>query len=427
MKRLLPKSESDRHVLTLMSGTALAQAIPIAISPILTRIYTPKDFGLLALFMAITSTLAIVANGRYEMAIMLQSDHEDALNVAALGLVISTILFLLLLLLVIFFKNTLAAMLGSPEISNWLYLVPFTVFMSGLFNVLNYLNNRQKNYNDLAVVGILKSSVAASTQLALGFMNLGAGGLIVGQFFSNIFANTKLFRNATSGFELRKVVSKSRVIALASEYSQFPKYSMPAGLANVLSVNIVSFMLSAIYSVTSVGYYALARRVLGAPLTIIANSFGQVFFRVASEEYRNTGAAVNAFRRNLLKLTLFSTLGFALAFFFVKDAFILVFGQPWGEAGAYARIMMPLFMIRFIVSPLSVLSQIMDNKQTLIVNVALLIVASVSLLVSSLMELNIKYGLMLLCFSLSLVYITYLFSLHQLSKGKLNNHKDYDK
>ena len=48
LNKLKPKSEFSRNVLTLMTGTTIAQAIPIAISPILTRIYTPENFGVFA-------------------------------------------------------------------------------------------------------------------------------------------------------------------------------------------------------------------------------------------------------------------------------------------------------------------------------------------------------------------------------------------
>jgi len=49
INKLKLKSEFAKNVLTLMTGTTIAQAIPIAISPILTRIYTPEDFGVFAL------------------------------------------------------------------------------------------------------------------------------------------------------------------------------------------------------------------------------------------------------------------------------------------------------------------------------------------------------------------------------------------
>ena len=80
MKIIKKKSEFTKNIVTLMTGTAIAQAIPIAISPILTRIYKPEDFGVFALFLAISSILATVVNGRYELAIMLPKKDEDAIN-----------------------------------------------------------------------------------------------------------------------------------------------------------------------------------------------------------------------------------------------------------------------------------------------------------------------------------------------------------
>jgi len=72
LEKFITKSKSDfkKNVLTLMAGTTIAQAIPIAISPILTRLYTPEEFGLFALFLAIVSIFGVVATMRYEMAIV---------------------------------------------------------------------------------------------------------------------------------------------------------------------------------------------------------------------------------------------------------------------------------------------------------------------------------------------------------------------
>jgi O-antigen/teichoic acid export membrane protein len=84
IRRLKPKSEFGRNVLTLMTGTTIAQSIPVAITPILTRLYTPEDFGLLAVFVALTAILGSIANGRYELAIMHPEKDEESINIAAL-------------------------------------------------------------------------------------------------------------------------------------------------------------------------------------------------------------------------------------------------------------------------------------------------------------------------------------------------------
>ncbi len=45
MNKFFPKNEFAKNVLTLITGTTTAQTIPIIISPLLTRIYSPEDFG----------------------------------------------------------------------------------------------------------------------------------------------------------------------------------------------------------------------------------------------------------------------------------------------------------------------------------------------------------------------------------------------
>jgi len=224
IQKLKPKSEFSRNVLTLMTGTTIAQAIPIAISPILTRIYTPKDFGVFSLFIAITSIFGSIANGRYELAIMLPKKDEDAINIFALGFIITIAISLFLLLLVILFQDNFVEILKNKEIGGWLYFVPVAVFFTGLFNVLNYFNNRRKNYKDIANATILKSIVLSIVQLSIGFMKQGVSGLISGQLLSQFAANTKLLKNILKDKALISKISKVKIIALAKRYKDFPNY-----------------------------------------------------------------------------------------------------------------------------------------------------------------------------------------------------------
>ena len=211
LKRFKPKSEFNRNILTLMTGTTIAQAIPIAISPILTRIYTPEDFGIFAIFLAITLIIGSIANGRYELAIMMPKKDEDAINIFALGFIITTSLSLLLLVLVLIFQKYFIFLLKNEEIGVWLYFVPISVFFFGIFNILNYFNNRKKNYKDISNANILKSIVAAIIQLSIGFIQQGATGLISGQIISQFFANTKLLKNIIKDKVLISKIKKKKI------------------------------------------------------------------------------------------------------------------------------------------------------------------------------------------------------------------------
>jgi len=129
-----------------MTGTTIAQAIPIAISPILARMYTPEDFGVLALFISISGIFGSIATARYELAIMLPKEDDEAVNITALGIAISFILSFLLFLIALIFHRLLVALIGNPQISAWLYFIPIIVFIIGVYNAMYYFNTRKKYF-----------------------------------------------------------------------------------------------------------------------------------------------------------------------------------------------------------------------------------------------------------------------------------------
>jgi len=404
------KSNRDflRNVIALMTGTTVAQAIPIAISPLLTRMYTPAEFGVFSLFLAITSVVGVIANGCYEQAIMLPEDDDDALNLTAVGLLINVLIAFLLLLIVLFFNHNIASALGNPDIAVWLFLTPLSILLIGFNNLLIGFNSRKKNFSDIAKSGVFKSIIQSIIQVVAGFFHTGVGGLVLGQIISWGSSNTQLFRNTLRDKDLKKAVNFSQMKLNASRYSDFPKYSMLGVLANSLSINIGSFLIARFFSVSILGHYALVHRTMTVPANLISKSVAQVFYEQAARERRRNGNAIKVFISTFKKLFLLSICIFSVAFFVVEDVFAFVFGESWRVAGIYAQIMTPLFAIRFVVSPLSVINQLMlKNKVTMVVNFSLLII-SVSVFVSSdIFSLDFNNTLKVLSLSLSVFYLSF--------------------
>ena len=353
MKENIIKSDFSKNVLTLMTGTTVAQAIPIAISPILTRIYTPDDFGLLTTFISISFIFGSIANAKYEQVILLPKKDEDAINIFALGLIISFTITLLLFIIVFLFAKDIAFLLHNQEIKLWLYFIPVSVFFIGLFNILNYFNSRKKNYKDIARATIIKSIVLATIQLSIGFLKNGATGLITGQFLSQLFANIQLLKNITEDKLLISKIKRVKIIALAKKYSDFPKFALPSSLANTLSQHLSNILISSFYSFATLGLYSIVQRVLAMPSALIGGAIGQVFFQEAMEEKHKKGEIIHTFNTTLKKLIIIGFPSFALLFFIVEELFAFVFGEEWRVAGEYAKIVIPYFFISFISSTLS--------------------------------------------------------------------------
>lgn len=418
MHKLKPKSEFSRNVLTLMTGTTIAQAIPIAISPILTRIYTPEDFGGYALFVAIASIFGSIANGRYELAIMLPKKDEDAINIFALGFIITVIVSFIILLLVISFHDHFVTALNNESIGIWLYFIPVAVFFTGVYNILNYFNNRKKYYKDIANATVIKSIIIATIQLSIGFLKGGVSGLISGQLISQMFANMRLFRNILKDKLLIAKISKVKIIALAKKYKDFPKFSMWAVLANTLSYNFTNILISLFYNVATLGFYSLVQRVLGMPSALIGNSIGQVFFQEAINEKQLTGKAIHSFSSTLKKLIMIGIPSFGVLFFIIEDLFAFVFGEEWRIAGTYAQIVIPLFFIRFVSSTISTINIVFEKQKIgLYINMLLLFSTICIFYISNLFHLDFCEFLSCLSMVLILEYTMFLYYYFNLSKG----------
>lgn len=354
IKEIKVKSDFNQNVLTLITGTTIAQAIPIAVSPILTRINTPEDFGILSIFVAITAVFGSIANGRYELAIMLPKKDEDAINIFALGFIIVSCVSLVLLLLVVVFNGYFTTLLGNEEISFWLYFVPLVVFFTGLWNILNYFNNRRKNYKDLRNAAIIKSILSAIIQLSIGLIKQGPTGLISGQIFSQFFANTKLLKNIIKDRLLVSKIRRLKILALAKRYKDFPKHSMIPSFLNTLTSQYTSIMIPKMFSFAVGGYFFLAIKIVNLPATLISGAISQVYLQQISEnknrKIKNFAIFISTFKKLFLIALPISIIGYFLS----PYIFPAIFGKDWVISGEVAKYLFLIFLITFCVSPLSV-------------------------------------------------------------------------
>lgn len=414
----LLKNDFNRSVLTLVIGTSIAQAIPIIISPILTRLYSPEDLGVLSLFVAITSILGVVANARYELAIVLPEKEEDAINIAALAIIIAFVISSLLMITIIIFHEEVAKLLGNKDISFWLYFIPLVVFFTGLYNTLNYLNTRLKLFSTISKVNIYKSLTTAIVQLTCGFFYLGSSGLILGQIASNLAANGKLAKDSFSKLEFREVIDRKAILKMAKKYSDFPKYSLWAALGNSLSNQVNNVLISTFFSIGVLGQYSLVQRMLGFPSTFIGNAIGQVFFQQASAEKIKKGNASSTFNSTFKKLVLISIPSFGTLYIIIEPLTVFVFGANWALAGEIAKILIPLFCIRFIVAPLTTINSIFEKqKVSMLWQLGLLILTLLIFAISYFYSLKIKTFFCFYTIAISIYYIFLFFLLKKYSKG----------
>lgn len=339
-----------KNVFSLFKGSFLSQLIPLLLSPILTRLYSPSEFGILAVFTSISIVLGSVINGRYEQALVLVKSQSEARLVTGLSLTISLVTSSILCVIFIFSGSSIMRLLSISELGFWFYLIPLVVFATGVFNTYNYYQLRQKQFGYISNSEIYKSLSLTSIQLLFPFFKSGFEGLLIGKIFSSLVAPFYLIKKTNLSFHLLSI-SKMRV--MAKRYIDFPKYTNSSILLNNLSVNTIFILIPILYSSSILGLYSLTMKVMGAPFAFLGNSINQAFLEHISHKKNERGKAFLMTKRILIQLSILSIVSFGLTAFFMEDLFAFVFGEEWRLSGKYAVCLVPYFILKFIVSPLT--------------------------------------------------------------------------
>lgn len=423
--RKFKENDFAKNILTLLTGTTAAQIIPFAVSPVLTRLYSPDDFGVLALFFSICSILSVVAAGRYELSIVIPEKDEEAANIVALAIWISVFFALFMQIVFAVFNSGIASLLGNESISFWLYFVPLVVFMMSLYNILRYFSIRIKDFKNVAVTRAVKSAAGAFIKLGLGFAGFTSGGLVAGEVASHFFGNTSLVRNVYRRKELFSGVNRAKMVEEAKKYSDFPKFSLPGALSNALSLNLNSFFLTSLFSLAVLGQYALVNKAVSVPLTLLGSSVSDAYFQRAARERNETGSAKNAFIQSAKYLSFIAVPVFLVLFFFGNEFFAFVFGESWRIAGSYAKILSFLVAVRLVASPLSVtMSTFEKQKTSLMLTLLQLVLMVVVFVVSTVFSLEMEKFLMLYTALMTLYYVLMLTVCFNIAvKGRKNARK----
>lgn len=413
-------------VLTLMLGASIAQVIPVLLSPILTRLYTPNDFGILDVFTSIASILASIASLKYEQAIVLPKSLEISFLLTRLSIYINLIFCVVLLLLVGFFSESFAFWLDKPQIRVYLFAVPFMVFFTAFFVSIRYYAIRNSQYKLISSANAFKALIGGVVQLGLGFMHLGTVGLISGQLSSATLINSRLYnklKNDRKGHNLWDWKrDKKKYSILIQKYIDFPKFGVISTLANSLVLYGTSIFVFKIFSAEVLGYLALSNRVLGLPLNMISSAVGDVYLQNGAKERRECGNASNAFKKIFLPMMLLTLGGASIGYFILPWLFSFVFGHQWANAGHIASILLFLFGIRFINTPLSNTYVIFEKqKKSLYATVSQVLLLFIVFYVTIKFSLTFESYIKLYVVTQSSFYMIYLYSCWVIAKGGKQN------
>lgn len=349
LKSRFHRGSAARDVAILTVGTVIAQGVTIAVTPLLTRLYSPSDFGLLALFLAVVSVGATLVTLRYESSILVPKESTESANLVLLSLTLGFVLSVVLALLVGLLPMELQEKIGLGALGNWLSIAFLTAATTAAFGGMQYWMNRQKKYKLMAWLRIGQSTSVAGVALFLGFLHIDNGLLIAQVFASACFCLAALWLGRSAALLWK--TSQLQVTAFA--HKNTPKYLLPTALLDVVTLQIPVVLIAAWFGADEAGQFSMAWRLLMMPAALVGGAIGQVFMQRFSSAIEDP-----ALSRDIIKqswIFLFSLGLIPFVFFFVGSDFIfeMVLGDKWLGAGAIAMMLAPMAFAMFVSSPTS--------------------------------------------------------------------------
>jgi len=400
------KKSFGRDVGKLVTGTIIAQAVGICLTPIITRIFSPEIYGVASVFISIVSILTVISCMRYELAILLPKNQKEAGGVflACIGVLICFTAVLIPVFL--FFGDRIINLFNAPELSPYVLLIPLLVFIDGLYLALRYWNTRNKRFGTQATTQALQSITGSGCKLGLGLVGqIHALSLIAAQIAGQILGTIiLLIRGLRADFAiLKESCSLSNIKSQMVRYRKFPLIDTWSNLMNVISWQLPVLMLSGFFSPVIAGLYTLGFQMIQMPMSFIGGSIRQVFLQRGAVA-KHDGTLPQLTEEICSVIIMIAVMPFLLLGVIGGDLFGLVFGSEWYEAGVFAQILALWAMVWFVASIMSELIYVMEFQGFgFFYNVLNLSTRFLSLLIGGIVG-NVYLGLFLFMISGVFVY-----------------------
>lgn len=351
------------NVTMLISSTAFGQFLLIASSPLLTRIYTPDDFGILTAFLSIVVLMSVVSTFSYVLAIPLPKDDEEAFNLLALAVLILCIFLTFYSVTLIVFDDYFSEVI-SENYYNFLWASPVAILAISLYQILSYWAIRKNSFGELSKTKITQSFTTTILQILLGLFKLGPAGMIIGDVGGRFAGIKSLYdKNLKKDLYLYEKITFKSLIATANKFKKFPIYTTPSAFLNSIGAHLMPVFLLIVYGPIVAGLFALGERVIGMPMKLIGNSISQAYVSSCAKSVQNKKPIMGMFMKIFTRLLFIAVLLMGLVAVFGPWIFSLVFGEAWGEAGIYARILSVMFVLRLSIVPLAQTLNVLEKQK----------------------------------------------------------------
>lgn len=359
----ISKTDTAKNSAILLMANVVSQLLGIVFYPILTRIYSPDDFGLLNLFGSIAGILTLCSTAEYQYSIMLPKSRKSAVACFHVGFLI--LLFTTSLCFVsVLFGKPIASVFNAPDLAKYYWLMPFYVFGIGLWTLLNYWFTRNKRFKDISIYLVSQSGWNG---LIKYFMGIGGAlhiGLILGTVLAPFISILMIIKKSIhTVLKPLFVWDRGECQSVAATYANFPKYSLPRALVNNVSLNLPVLLLTPFFGTSIIGLFGMAVTLSFRPISMIAGSLYQSFYQKFTENVHQNMPIYPLYRK-YIRMTLLVVIPFFVLLYpvlpFLSGWFL---GEEWIVAGEYIRILLPWLAGTLLLGPFSFLLDIFQKQK----------------------------------------------------------------
>lgn len=408
-----PQRAFIRSVGSVLTGTLVAQVIPVIGTLVLARIFNPASFGLYSTWLGFVMFLGVVLTCRFEMALAVESDGQPRCW-AALA-IMKTIGITSLFTLLVLGATMLLKLefLDKFSLGLLVILIPAAALLAGTQTLQNWAA-ADGRYRHLSLMRIFQAGSVVGFQVGFGLLTsnpfeLACGylagtlvGLLVGLFLFPLKAGDS-------------VSSRESLTDFWRRQRRFPTFSLPADAVSAATAQLPIVLVAARFGSEAAGLLAMALRMVGAPMTLLSASVLDVFKRHSAQAYREKSECRAEFLHSLGLLFIVAAGASIAIALFAKPFFAKLFDASWSNAGIITLLLLPRFSIGFIASPLSYVVYIVGKQHIdLIWQLALLSMTLMALLLPS----TFNAALLFYSVGYGLLYVVYLWMSYHFSCGK---------
>jgi len=407
------KSDLDntlkKNILKLITGEGIARIIGFMAAPAITRLYTPSDFGMLAVFTSLCALFYPFCTLKYTVAIPLHPNEKIGINSLAACLLILVVNTVVIGIALVLFHSRILSLFSSENIDAFWYFIPLAFFFYGISEVLSYYSTRYRDFSTIAKVTVAQKAIGALIKIVLGLLRFNMIGLLIGNIMAESGGLTLYIRTYWKRLkDSARHVTPGKIRLVLKRYIDFPLYRLPSQILQNASGSILMLYFAWHFGTGTTGRISLAMAMLSAPVSFACTSVGKAFYgEIASLGRKNSKEISVLTVRIMVRLFVISILPFTLIICFGPWIFRTFFGAEWTQSGTFARYLCFYLIFRFVYSPISdgIFNVFKQQKLVFWLEVSRVTIVASSLLLSCFRNFSVTNTIVTYSLALTVQYI----------------------